>query len=383
MNRLDVFSSASKLVNVALEKTAYELTENIPVGTYTMVQPPGGGMGQFRFLSRRFLEMTGLDRESAIADPMNAFACVHPDDHTEWVRKNAYVFEHKQPFCEECRIVVHGKTRWIRAESAPRDLPDGSVVWEGVLTDITAQKEAEARIARSEEALRNMLEALPFAAGICVAAESHRDPGAFITFVNRRFVSQMGYTVADIPTVEAWAAKAYPDEDYRREVFAWWDAAVRRLVSGASTGEVHESRARLKNRTVRDILISAAPLENKLIMSFQDLTDIRKAERRRTEGDEKLQHLLKNLTPRQFEVFRLIGKGKKSDEIGQLLGISPQTVQAHRKAISKALGFRRKKDLKQEALLYYQATLESKGADMKAARKQHRKTSAKIETDRS
>lgn len=37
-----MLSSASKLVNEALEKTAYELTENIPVGTYTMVQPPGG-----------------------------------------------------------------------------------------------------------------------------------------------------------------------------------------------------------------------------------------------------------------------------------------------------------------------------------------------------
>ena len=56
-------------MNEAFEKTAYELTENIPVGTYTMVQPPDGGMGQFRFLSKRFLEMTGLDRAAAIADP--------------------------------------------------------------------------------------------------------------------------------------------------------------------------------------------------------------------------------------------------------------------------------------------------------------------------
>ena len=348
-------------MNEAFEKTAYELTENIPVGTYTMVQPPDGGMGQFRFLSKRFLEMTGLDRAAAIADPMNAFACVHPDDREEWVRKNAYVFEHKLPFCEECRIVVHGKTRWIRAESAPRDLPDGSVVWEGVLTDITAQKEAEARIALSEEALRNMLEALPFAVGICVAGKSHDDPGAKIIFLNRRFVSQLGYTVNDIPSVEAWATKAYPYEQYRREVFAWWDAAVRRLVSGASTGEVHESRARLKNRTARDILISAAPLEDKLIISFQDMTEIRKAERRRAGEEQKAEQILAKLSRRQFEVFRLIGKGKKSDEIARLLGISVQTVQSHRKSISKALGFRGKKDLKQEAMVYCHDALVAKG----------------------
>jgi PAS domain S-box-containing protein len=136
-----------------LERTAYELTENIPVGTYTMVQPPDGGMAYFSFMSTRFLELTGLEREEARANPMNAFACVHPDDHAEWVRKNAYVFEHKLPFKEECRVVIKGETRWITAESNPRDMPDGSVVWEGVLTDITDRKRAEQLLS---EANRNM-----------------------------------------------------------------------------------------------------------------------------------------------------------------------------------------------------------------------------------
>jgi len=136
-----------------LERTAFELTENIPVGTYTMVQPPHGGMAYFSFMSTRFLELTGLDREEARANPMNAFACVHPEDHAEWVRKNAYVFAYKLPFKEECRVVIKGETRWITAESAPRDMPDGSVVWEGVLTDITDRKRAEQLLS---EANRNM-----------------------------------------------------------------------------------------------------------------------------------------------------------------------------------------------------------------------------------
>jgi len=360
-------------VNEALEKTAFELTENIPVGTYTMVQPPGGGMGQFRFLSRRFLEMTGLDRESAVADPMNAFACVHPADREEWVRKNVYVFEHKLPFCEECRIVVHGKIRWIRAESAPRDLSDGSVVWEGVLTDITAQREAEAKIARSEQALRNMLEKLPFAVGVCVAEDSYRNPGAKITFLNRRFIYQLGYTLDDIPSVEAWATMAYPDEDYRREVFAWWDAAVRRLTSGESAEESHESRARLKNGSTRNILISAAPMEDKLIVVFQDMTELRKAEQRRAKSEEQTQYLLSKLAPRQYEVFTLIGQGKNSGEIGKLLGITMQTVQAHRRDIAKILKFRGKKNLVHQAMLYSQAALGAKGMKKAPPRRRRRK----------
>lgn len=141
-----------------IERAAFEVTENIPVGTYTMVQPRGGGMASFSFMSTRFLELTGLERCAAEADPLTAFACVHPDDYDEWVRKNAYVFEHKLPFKEETRVVVKGETRWILAESTPRDAPDGSVVWEGVLQDITGQKEAAAREKELELTYRRELE---------------------------------------------------------------------------------------------------------------------------------------------------------------------------------------------------------------------------------
>ena len=142
-----------------LERTAYELTVNIPVGTYTMVQPADGGMGFFSFMSQRFLDICGLDREEARSDPFKAFACVHPDDYDEWVRKNAEVFEKKLPFFGECRIVVDGVIRWIAAESRPRPLPDGSTVWEGVLTDITRQKEVEQELALAREAERRSEEA--------------------------------------------------------------------------------------------------------------------------------------------------------------------------------------------------------------------------------
>ncbi|HPB76646.1 MAG TPA: PAS domain-containing protein, partial [Chromatiaceae bacterium] len=105
-----------------LERVAFELTENIPVGTYTMVLRPGDPLGKFSFMSRRFLELTGLDRELASSDPLKAFACVHPDDYAAWVKLNAQAFATKQRFFGETRIIVAGEVRWITAESIPRDL---------------------------------------------------------------------------------------------------------------------------------------------------------------------------------------------------------------------------------------------------------------------
>ena len=130
-----------------LAASALAITEAIPVGTYTMVLPPEGGMASFGFMSERFLQICGLNREEAAADPFKAFACIHPDDYDDWVRLNAETFATKQSFTGECRVIVDGEVRWVRAESVPRDLPDGSTVWEGVLIDITAQRRALQQLA--------------------------------------------------------------------------------------------------------------------------------------------------------------------------------------------------------------------------------------------
>lgn len=129
--------------NLELASVAYDVTENIPVGTYTMVLMPDEELARFSFMSTRFLEITGLDRETARSDPLKAFACIHPDDFDEWVAINAEAFEKKVPFYGEARLVRDGQTYWIVAESNVRRRSDGSYVWEGAIMDVTRQKEAE------------------------------------------------------------------------------------------------------------------------------------------------------------------------------------------------------------------------------------------------
>lgn len=136
------------------ERTAYALTEHMPGGAYTMVLKPGEEMAHFSFLSTRFLTMLDLDRETVVADPMAGFACVHPDDLEQWVIWNADAFTNRAPFSHETRVIVQGEIRWIRAESVPRALEDGSMIWEGVLVDITSLKAAETQLQSVLEAAR-------------------------------------------------------------------------------------------------------------------------------------------------------------------------------------------------------------------------------------
>ena len=45
-----------------------------------------------------------------------------------------------------------------------------------------------------------------------------------------------------------------------------------------------------------------------------------------------------NLTPKEFEIFRFIGQGKTSREIGKLLNISPKTVESHKNKLKDKIG---------------------------------------------
>ena len=59
------------------------------------------------------------------------------------------------------------------------------------------------------------------------------------------------------------------------------------------------------------------------------------------------------------ELFRLIGRGMLSKEIGDTIGITPLTVQSHRKNIAQKLGTTGNQ-LTQQALRHYHATLGAK-----------------------
>jgi PAS domain S-box-containing protein len=154
MTQLRTTEAALGKERVKVEEAAYALTENMPGGAYTMVLKPGEDMAQFCFVSTRFLHMLGLERDAVLADPMAGFACVHPDDFAQWVAWNTRAFTKREPFSRETRVVVRGETLWIRAESVPRTLPDGSILWEGVLVDITRLKAMEQRLESVLDAAR-------------------------------------------------------------------------------------------------------------------------------------------------------------------------------------------------------------------------------------
>ena len=139
------------------QRIAYEVTENIPIGTFTITTGPHGTSPRFSFMSRRFLQITGLEAAALGRDVRHAFASVHPEDKSALRALYRVAFRQKQPFSGRFRLLVRGETRWIQLESAPRERNDGTTVLEGVLVDETEQVLAQEAAERDRAALQSHL----------------------------------------------------------------------------------------------------------------------------------------------------------------------------------------------------------------------------------
>ncbi|MCH8467090.1 MAG: PAS domain-containing protein [Roseinatronobacter sp.] len=128
------------------EATAFALTENMPGGAYTLILAEGTIYPEFKFLSRKIMEIFDVSSAEAAADPLILFDRIHPEDRIRWFELSANAAQTFSLFSCEARIRVKGRTRWIRAEAAPRRVNAEKTLWEGIVVDITALTDAEERL---------------------------------------------------------------------------------------------------------------------------------------------------------------------------------------------------------------------------------------------
>lgn len=265
----------------ALQKTAYELTENIPVGTYTMILPPGDAVAHFGFASERFLELTGLTRQEAMENAMSAFRCVHPDDLARWVQLNSEAFTEKKHFYAETRLIVKGETRWITAESTPRELPDGTLIWEGVLIDVTPRKLLEQELAQSQAHLRRILENLPTPVALL-----ELDTPPTISYLNHSFATLFGYSLDDVRKTN-WLAHFMPQTGDAEALLERLQAQL----SEQTQSDWHEYMVQKANGGFLQVMLGSMRVDNTLILTFVDVTSQREVELTLLKAKEKAEQL--------------------------------------------------------------------------------------------
>jgi len=99
-------------------------------------------------------------------------------------------------------------------------------------------------------------------------------PESQILLMNLQFTAVFGYTLADVPDVEAWWPRAYPDPTYRQEMQAKWAAAIETMrITGFSATEPVSANITCKDGSVRYGEVSMAVQGSDALVIFNDLTE--------------------------------------------------------------------------------------------------------------
>ena len=140
------------------------LSDNLPHGAiYQVVADPHGGR-RFTFVSAGVERLFGVTAAEATADATALCGLIHADDRGRVAAAEEAALRDLSPY--DCEFRSHtrgGQVRWFHCRSAPRRLPAGEVVWEGVITDVTARKLAEEELRRRVEEVETLMEFVPIA----------------------------------------------------------------------------------------------------------------------------------------------------------------------------------------------------------------------------
>jgi PAS domain S-box-containing protein len=186
-----------------------------------------------------------------------------------------------------------GEIRWHRMISTPRKLDDGSVLFDGVELDVTEPKRVEDALRESEKKLRATLDATPFP----IAIVDLQDDKIF--FWSRSAVELFGHTAR---TASEWYQMAYPDPDYRQDVIEAWKPVFEKARKSGQTVNAGERRITCKDGSECICEIYATFLPENLIITFNDITERKKADIERKKLQEKF-----NQAQKMESVGRLAG----------------------------------------------------------------------------
>ncbi len=135
------------------------MTANLPGVVFQYLMRPDV-KAVYTYVSEGAAEMFGLAADVVRADAQQLVRIIDPDDAAAFRASAAESRATLGPWRWEGRIrhADTGEERWISAAARPDRLADGSTVWDGVMTDVTALKRAEAN-ARAAQAAADALRA--------------------------------------------------------------------------------------------------------------------------------------------------------------------------------------------------------------------------------
>ena len=135
------------------EQRLARIAAQVPGMVYQFKVAPDGH-ASFGYANEGMRAIYGVAPEDAVRDAATIFATIHTDDLPRVMQSIAESQQALTLWEGEYRVVVPGRPqRWVMGRSMPERLPDGSTVWHGFSSDITARKDAEQQLRERDTVL--------------------------------------------------------------------------------------------------------------------------------------------------------------------------------------------------------------------------------------
>ncbi|TVQ57563.1 MAG: PAS domain S-box protein [Spirulina sp. DLM2.Bin59] len=130
------------------------VADNLP-GVMYQFRLDADGTQSFPYVSDGCRDLYELEP----ADFIRAFGLVHPEDLPVLQAIIATTAQTLERARHEHRIITpSGRLKWVEILSKPERKPDGAIVWDGLIIEITARKQVERALADSEQRFREVCE---------------------------------------------------------------------------------------------------------------------------------------------------------------------------------------------------------------------------------
>jgi PAS domain S-box-containing protein len=255
---------------------------------YQTLVPPDGVGRRFTFVSGNCEALTGVTAEAAMADANRLYDLILPEHRAAFDAAEDAALAGAGRFEIEVQMRrPDGVGRWWRAASTGRVQPDGSRLWDGLLTDITEAKQVAAEL----EAQRSRLEVAVEATGL---GFWEWNPRTNVLNWSDRNKAIFGFPPEAPVTIDAYLATIHPD-DIERCRATYLEARDR---DGGGDFEMHY-RAVMPNGQLRWIHTRGRVLADEegatsVVGTTVDNTDRHEAEERRSLVMGELAHRAKN-----------------------------------------------------------------------------------------
>lgn len=253
------------------EQRYQSIVANTPGTVYQLLYRPDGSI-EIPFVNEGCRTLYEMEPEALQQNPTFPENVVHPDDRPQKTRSVIESMKTLAPWSCEWRIrLPSGKTKWIQGAARPQRLPDGSTLFDGLLMDITARKEAE------EERDRFFTLSLDMLAII--------GSDGYIKRLNPAFGVTIGFSDSELMAVP-FLEFVHPD-DYAATL-----KAMEKLESGIELLNF-ENRYRCRDGSYKWLRWMVAPFEELWYSVAHDVTTIKKAEAALHKANDELElHVL-------------------------------------------------------------------------------------------